>query len=444
VWFYLDPSTPASVAEDRAERLVKAFVGRARGRVKPSRWPQDDEVPLSISWRRKLYASLSPLSGWVLKRHLGDGLPLDELARHLREELVALEAAREGLREVVRHAAAADAFPMDGWPEARIDAMLHRLACMADPDAPPLLEVIDGLHPEWVGKCLRCGRAYTLIRERVISRSDLIPPGRAARPRDEMRVVALHLHPDGRHHRRALATELPGRVFPVGEDMLVVSGDSLEDVWAVLEMAAEVGTPARDHLRGAVIRGDGRWSRHGIVGPLIERLDASVRSMAWGTVDGMGDLPPVLPEPPSARGAWVGVVGLALLAALVMSFVWAPTPPAVDHPLEVSASPGRDGVWVAFDVDDEAHVLVVRQRGEALELVLDASSPVQKIQMATGDGTYRMHTRGQAVLVASSSHAFEDVVKLLAHAQEDRAPLSALAASIRRAQPTSDVWTYVL
>ena len=174
--------------------------------------------------------------------------------------------------------------------------------------------------------------------------------------------------------------------------------------------------------------------------PLIERLDASVRSMA-GHRRRHGR-PPARASRASVgtgrMGRWQGWPCWRPL----MSVVWAPTPPAVDHPLEVSRHQG-EMAWVAFDVDDEAHVLVVVSVARLLSLCSMPAVPCRRFRWRPATAPIAC-TRGQAVLVASSSHAFEDVVKLLAHAQEDRAPLSALAASIRRAQPTSDVWTYVL
>jgi hypothetical protein len=442
VWFHLEPEMSTEEAVDRAERLVRTFVARARGRSLQLPWPQDDAMALSPRWRRALFSSVSSLSSWVLRRHYADGVSLQSLAERLKEEELALEASREGLREVLRKVAAEDGLPLDTWPEDRLDALLHRLACMADPTGPDLVEVADGLHPEWVQRCVTCGRAVSLVRQRVLARSELIGPGPAARPRDEVRVVVLHLHPDGRHHRRALAKELPGRAFPVGEDLLVVAGDDLGSVRSVLELTAELGAPRRDHLRGALLQGPGRWSRHGLVGPLVDRVAGVVRPIAWGVVDGVAELPPVLPEPPSARAAWAGVGLLAVLAAIVAVLLLRLPADPIAHPLEATASEGRGGLWLAFDVDDEAHVLVVRQREGALELVLDATDIVQKARHATGDGGYRLHTRADALLVASTSAPVVDARAMIEAAQRAQRPLDALATDLRSQHPTSDVWVY--
>jgi hypothetical protein len=116
--------------------------------------------------------------------------------------------------------------------------------------------------------------------------------------------------------------------------------------------------------------------------------------------------------------------------------------PPVVHPLVAEATPGRGGVWVAFDVDDEADVVIVRQVGQALEPMLDSDTPSDKLRLATGDGSYRTHTVADGVLIASLSEPVEDLRVLLVRAQQATHPLDALAAELRRAQRGSDVWTW--
>jgi hypothetical protein len=442
VWFHLDPATPTDEAVDRAERLVRVFVARARGRLLELPWPQDEAMALSPRWRRALFGAASSLSLWVLRRHYADGATLASLAERLKEEVLALEAAREGLREVLRRVAAEDGLPLDTWSEARLDALIHRLACMTEPGGPDLVAVADGLHPEWVQRCVTCGRAVSLVRQRVLPRSELVGPGAAARPRDEVRVLALQFGPAGARHRRALAKELPGRAFPVGEEHLVVAGDDLEEVKRVLELAAEVGAPRRDQIRGELMRGPGRWSRHGLVGPLVDRVPTALRAVSWGMVEGVGELPEALPEPPSARMAWAGVAVLAAVALVVAVLLAMPLSQSIAHPLEASATEGRGGLWLSFEVDDDAHVLVVRQLGGRLELVLDAADIVQKAAHASGDGGYRLHTKGEALLVASTSDPVLGAHGLVETAQVGARPLDALSKEIRTLHPTADVWVY--
>ena len=49
------------------------------------------------------------------------------------------------------------------------------------------------------------------------------------------------------------------------------------------------GTPARHHLRGAMVRGPARWSRGVMLGPLpVAAIDAA-RARHWAEIDGVGD-----------------------------------------------------------------------------------------------------------------------------------------------------------
>lgn len=437
----LPRATSVVEAEDRAEQLVEGFVTRAKGTGRSRSRGVARELALSTSWRSELERSLSPAASSVLYLHYADGFDLPTVSRESGHDLLALEAAQEGLREVVRVAAASDGVPIDGWTELQVDRLLHRLASMGRYDSPDLAEVAQGKHAGWVHRCVRCRRTWTLVSRGVLTPEDLVPP-LAPRPGDRARVLAIHFQPAGRVHRKRLAKEMPGIAFPLGDDLLLVDAAQLEEAQDVLIMAAEVGRPDRDHVRAAMLEGPGRWSRHGLVGPLVDRVEVATGAMPWGIVDGLGELPEALPRAPSARPAWLAVAVLALLTFGILREVFRPLPAPVDHPLEVSASAGRGGVWVAFDVDEAAWVFVVRQRQGKLELLLDSEHMADKIAHATGDGSYRLHTEGEAVLVASASHRLNTFPEMVSAAQAGQQPLVALRSAIHSASPTTDVWTY--
>jgi hypothetical protein len=289
---------------------------------------------------------------------------------------------------------------------------------------------------------VRAARAWTLVDRGFIDRSELIPPSKGGRPRDTARVVVLQLQREARALRRTLARELNAVAVPMGDDLLLVDGADLERVREVLVLAAEVGMPDRDQLRGAVIEGPGRWSRHGLLGPLAQRIEGAIRAVSWGTVDGLGELPAQLPEPPSARGVWAAVAALGLVAAGVVWAALQPVVPPAVHPLQAEASPGRGGVWLRFDVDEDAYVLVVREREGELDVVLESNHPADKIRLAVGDGSYLTHMRAEGVLVASSSGRFAGLGELVAAARTQSDPLDALADAIDEDLPGTDVWTW--
>lgn len=441
VWFHLDPDTPVSVAEDRAELLTRQALSRLRHQPLDDPWPQDAEMPLSPRWRARLFANLGTLPFAVVWMHYAGELSLDAVAARVEEDRLAVEAAREGLREVVRRAAADDGVPLDGWTEARLDRLIHRLACMTAEDAPPVIEVIDGRHAERHARCLRSFRTVSLANAGRITRDDLIPPAQGGRPRDVATVAVLHFHRDGRQHRRPLAKELGPLTRPVGDDLLLADASDATRTWETLTMAAELGAPGRDHLRGAVLAGPGRLSRAGLIGPLRDRVEGAIRATPWGTLEGLGELPAPLPEPPSARGAWLAVGALGAAAVVATVIAVRASGPVIEHPLEIEAVPGRHGLWVDFRVDDAARLAVVREVEGGLELVLDADHPADKARLATGDGSYRLHTTGEAVLLASAADPLPDLSGLLEQVASAPEPLDQLAAALRAQHPTVDVWT---
>ena len=103
---------------------------------------------------------------------------------------------------------------------------------------------------------------------------------------------------------------------------------------------------------------------------------------------------------------------------------------------------GRGGVWLDFDVDEDAYVLVVRERDKALDVVLESRDPADKIRLSSGDGSYLTHVRGEAVLIASSSSSFADLPSLMNAAKGAERPVDALSALISEQLPGADVWTW--
>lgn len=442
VFYHLPPDAPVHVAEDRAERLTLEFVARAQGQAPAEPYAEDWLTPPSLRWRRRLHASLAPLAAWVLRLHYADRLDLDRVAWRTGEDRLACEAAREGLREVVRRAAADDGVPLDAWPEARLDLLMHRLASLSPDEGPPLQELVDGKHPDLLTRHVTGSRALGLVRRGDLRRDMLVPPPGGGRPVQELTLVALQLDRDGKAHRDTVQAELPGVRVPVGDDVLLIDGLHLQSVHDVLSLAAQVGAPGRQNLRGIVLRGHGRMSRHGVLGPLAEQVELALRAVPWGQIEGMDDLPDVLPAPPSAWPVWTAAVAAAALAFVVARAAAQPLVPPVVHPLVADATPARGGVWVDFDVDDEADLVIVRRERTALATVLSSASPSEKLRFANGDGSYRLHTLGDGLLIASLSEPLPDLERRVASAGQAADPLAALASSLRRDHPRADVWTW--
>lgn len=424
VLFHLPPSMSVPQAEDRAATLTREFVARARNKPLAGSWLQDGEMPLSERWRAALEHSLNNLSAALVRYHYADGHSLEALEAMMNIDLVSLEASRGGLREVIRRAAVDDGLPMDTWSSERVDALLARLAAFSLGPCPPLHEILDGLHDTHIRRCVRCDRANRLLKNGVLTTDDLRPPKLGARPAQKVDVVALHFHPEARAHRKMLIDEAQGLVFPVDEDLLLLDASREADVHALLILAAEVASPSRDWIRAARITGAGRWSQHGLLGPLAQQARDVVRSRAWGTVEGLGELPAPLPEPPDATSSWIGAWGAAAVAS-VMVLAWVQPLTGKAHS-QVVFTPARGGVWATFDVAEEDRVLVLRQDESGLAVLHASATAADKAAWATGDGSYRLHTTGTGVLLAATPRDWPDLDALLREARESSDPLEAV------------------
>ena len=439
VLYHLLPNTSVARAEDLADHLTRAFVHQARGECAEDRWPQDIAMPLSPRWRRAVDEAARPLSAAVFRHHYGYNRSLEELEARLQVDRIALEGARGGLREIVRGVAREDGISLDSWSKERLDRFLRRLAAFSVHDGPPLVEVAEGCHQEWIARCPRCDRTARLARAGVLTSDDLLPTLLGARPSGRVKVLAVHLHPDAKRCLPLIVKEVGGHVMTRGDDLALFDITHDDAALEVLRMATEVESPHRDFVRAVIVEGPGRWSSHGLLGELAEQATQRVRAQSWGMSDGIGELPVPLPPPTSPRSWWLVVAALALAALGSMWFALSPGPPSVDHPLDAAFTRGRGGIWVQFDAPEQARVTLVQQRGGELEVVIRGADAEARRPYATGDGAYRLHTMAQGVLVASSAEEVEAIEQLVADAGASDAPLDRVAEAIAEHQPGADI-----
>jgi hypothetical protein len=432
VLYHLDPTVPLAHAEDLATRLTEEFIARARGQAPSDPWVSDWEMPLTQRWRRALDKSLDEVSGVIFRKHYGDSRPLSKIEEQLGVDRTTIEAAQTGLREVVRGIGVSDGLPLDSWAPERIDRLLRRIAAHASGPCPPPLDVAIGSHVEHVQGCTRCDRLTRLVRSSAIEVDDLFPPTVGARPSARTKVLVVQLHPDGRKARRLLLESLPRPVFPVGDDLLLLDGTDPGAALAVLRTAAEVTSPAREHLRGLVLEGPGTWTERGLVGPLPEKAAREVLHRSWGSVDSV-DLPHALPEPPSARAMWLMVAAMALTLVTITTLAVL-SPRAERRDLQAEFTPGRGGIWAAFDVPEPALVYLVGLREGGLWPVLYSQGAADKALYATGDGSYRVFVPGEGALLLVTDHPLPlpSLEQALQGAQAGAEPLETLAGELEK------------
>jgi len=438
VVFHVNPDWSLQVVEDHAEHLVTQFVHRVRvGDV--TDLSEDYAIIIEERWVRSVQQSLNHTASVLLHHHYGDGRPLEEIERRFQTDRIELAAAQAGLRALLR-TVAHTIEDIESWPPPRVDTLLRRVAAWTPDACPPIHDVLDGHHYEHAHRCVRCSRARRLVQGGLIHARDLLPPKDTVRPSGQARALALHFHPDARQHRAAVERELSVPAQRIGDDLLLVQADDLQAVQRIIEMAAEVGAPHRDHLRGVMLQGPGRWSRHGLLGPLAARARGAVRSRPWGRVDSLGELPPVLPPPPSAAPIWALVVVLVLITA----FLARPAAESmftadVDHPLDAKFATLRDGMWADFDVHDAALITVVSADATDLQVIHRSKHPADKAELAVGDGRFRVQTPGDGVLLVSSSTPLTDLDGWIQNALQQPSSLDDLARTIGKNDPKADI-----
>lgn len=408
------PLTTVSGAEEAATSLTLDYLERVRaGRIQ--RWRPPGSSPVDSSWRGALESRCGPLHGAILRLHFGEGYGLSWLARHYRVDPARLQAAVEALRDAARREWTLRVGTEAPAP-SMVDALLGRIATASGEECPsadtvlvyalgvarPGAEV--GTLKDHLAACPRCSRMVRLVKGGVLPTQALRrPPGPlGAPPSSEVEALALHLHPQGRVHRGALCAALGSAARPVGEDSILVDTGRLSQWREIIEKRVRMGLPIREHIRGALVRGRGRWTRRAILGPVpVVALEAS-RAKVWGEVDGMGPLPESLPPPPSVARWWFGAALAVALAATVGVLVMVPrqVPPA--FPIEARTAFGGGAVDVRFDVGDRALLYAFSCGPAGPVSLLESSSAADKASFATGDGDYEVVTLGPCLVLVSS------------------------------------------
>lgn len=396
-------------AEAAASLAVAEYLARAEGRYAP--WAPDPDWAIlpDPRWREAVDALADPMHAAVFRLHYADGLPLAEVERRTGLDEVLLRGAREAVRELARAVMAEDGVSLDGWDAARVDRLLARVATAAGdlcPGPGGLATETGRAHAE---NCPRCSRALRLVREGLLSPSDLFPPedGRCL-PVGTVDLLCILLHPDGRNHTRGLLRALGDAGRLLGDDgVLAVASD---DTLAALRDAAERGAPPASQLRVLRRVVPGRWGKRAVLGPGVDDALSATRSLAWGEVQGLDPLPEPLPPPPSAARWWAAAALFVLLAAGAAAWALFPGPPPSLVALQAHAEPGA----VVFDTDDAAWVDVLAVRGGTVEVAFHSGTVGDKGTLATGDGRYRLAHAAPSFVVVAAPGPLEEVERVVA------------------------------
>ncbi|MBN1334500.1 MAG: hypothetical protein JXB39_00910 [Deltaproteobacteria bacterium] len=434
--------------EDATDLLVEEYLERTRsGRIPGPREPPPLPA-VDPTWRRAVEASCDATVLAVFRHRYGDGAPPAVVMRACGLDSPTLQAVLDGLREVVREEARSRGVTPIPPGTAWTDALLERVAASAGDDCPPGAELADlasrpgsPAHPvaKHVGDCPRCARAVRLVRAGLIAPTDLVPPDGFPWPPSQAALLALHLHPQGRTHLRSLAAALGSSARMVGEDSILVDLGQGDDWRGVLLQRIRMGLPSRDHVRGAVARGPGRWTPRTVIGPVpLEALEAS-RARTWGEVEGIPLLPDPLPRPPSVAHLWTGAILVGLLAALAGAWLLLGRAPPARWPIDADVQVAEGAVRVRFDVDDRAIVDVYDLEPREARRRLGSASAADKADLATGDGDYEATSSGNGLVVISSEEPLPDLGDVLGGLGYLPVDPSSVQDRVRAIRPDADV-----
>ena len=429
------PGIEAGRAEHRAIALTQEFLGRVRGKpVRRIGLKANSEVDPQLGWRNRISADMDPVEDAVMRLHYGDGMPIEEVERAAAIDGASLALAQDRLRDRARDLAANEGIESYLWNDSRIDGMIGRIANLAEPGCPNPLDILSDHNRSHADECPRCSRAVRLIRGGVISPSDLVPPKTLDVP-SEVVIGAIILHPDARRIRRKLERALGGAAVRVAPDVWLMSKQELTDAGPALRGLVNDGFLPRHHIRGAVVRGPGRWSGQVLLGPTAIEAIESARSRPWSEVDGLGELPPPRPAPPKATRWWIVAMVFSVLAALVGYQTLGPQQLDPDVPIEASFLRAEEGWEITFDLADLSVLDIVGVTAEG-PAIIHHNVRETRGQWATGGGNYRVYVPEKTVVLIATEGGISDLPSLIQASRSQPIPMEFLQTQIQSAHPT--------
>lgn len=415
---------PADVDLARAEAMVDPVVidYLQRLQARYDRLPPPPDVQPRPAWREALLANADPMHDVVIRLHYGDGEELEDLEERVQIEVALLRAAREGVRELTRTLLHEAGITTTGWDTDKLDQLLRGIARTAGDHCPGpggLMSPAGQAHAE---SCPRCSQAARLMREGLLSPSDLFPPQDGpCLPAPSLDLLGLLIHPEGRSRLKTFVKAFGEHVRVTRDDLILIDAAAVPDLDARMQRLAENGTPPASLLRGVRKVVPGRWTRRMILGPGPDLLREETKALTWGELVGLPALPEPLPPPPSAARWWMATLLVGLLAVGAGLWVGLPSGPEPEFPLDAR---GEKGVElfdaVTFDTDDMACVDVLILNNDRVRVGFHSAGPEDKGSLSTGDGRYRLAETADAYVVI----AIRDATNLDALLQDAPRPVT--------------------
>lgn len=226
----------------------------------------------------------------------------------------------------------------------------------------------------------------------------------------------------------------PGAVR-AGPDVWLMSKDELAQMGPGIRGLVSDGVLPRHHLRGAVVRGRGRWSGTVLLGPTAIEAIESARSRPWSEIDTLGELPPPRPTPPKPTRWWLTAAALVVLTAAVGVDTFKPQPLQPDVPIEATFTAAEEGWEITFDMADLSVLDVVALGADGLTVV-HSDVRASRGEWSTGSGAYRLYVPDPHVALIASTAGVDDLGTLVQAARSSPTPFQTLESQVRLAHPT--------
>ncbi len=430
----LPAGTTVRDAERAAPVLVRDFLGRlGRGAYEPCALPPA-LVEVDAGWRDELQGALDPLGDALLRLHFGDGLTLEAIEAHTGVDRTALVAARAAVRALFREVSG-----QHHLSDSQLNAVLHELAGLPTAGCPGPMGLLTEPGMRHADGCPRCSRAVRLLRSGHLRGEDLfVPRGAEPVPPGRVEVVALLLHPDAVRDLKRVQRALGGRAAMVEPGAWLMDESVFVAALPGLQAMCLEGRPARHHLRGACVRGPGRWVSGVLLGPAPLRALETARARPWSELADLGELPAPLPPPPRATMWWAAATAVASLAALLTWVTFRAPAVTPTMPVQAAFTETRGGWAVRFDAEDVAVVDVVVQDGTVLRR-FGRALQAAKGGWSTGEGDYALQLPGDRVVLIASPAGIVDLDAWIDEVGGGPEALDRLAERVADGEPYADL-----
>lgn len=432
---------PSHYSEQAAGRYalvcLNDYLERCALRYSTLSFDEDIDIEIPLRWRKILEKRNSKSQRLMFRYFYAKNRSLASISKQKMVSSERLENAQIELRRNIRRLAQVDGLSTSGWSDMRLDRLLQRTAQLPNEEKIEPYMLLSSPSKQSVLSCPLYSQAYSLFQQGVLSLGDLEPQSSIEEEENELMVVVLH--PEGRRFQSQIKKAMGTAAIMTTRDEWFIDAEFLHIIEHNLSILTELNTPPRHLLRGLTKMGSASWNEKVILGPLPIKILEEVRAQSWGTIEGVGELPPALPPPPNAKTWWTGVAAMVTVLILCIWGALSVVPSSLHYPITADSEYSDGHVYLRFDVHDQAHLTLFTFQNQELELKAQFSV-VQKSKLSTGDGQYFIKEPTDRLVIMSSEQPIKNIMVLLDVAQVDQNPIETLISQVRLANPEVDTF----